>query len=324
MSIKDFLKQNNRTLYGVFSGINDYQKAPLEGCINDALGMRKAAINILGFKESNCTLLLDSSSTRDNFLSAIEETIYKATDQDSIFITHSGHGSQLPATNKKEHDGVDEVLVMYGRKGQDLWKECIIRDNELGEILYKRKNKSRIVFVLDCCHTGTGTRTLGDPFVTESTKYLVPPEYARKQIILLEKRISSSIINRNEGSVSEKNIPNLISGIFNRLLGRHHGSPSGKRVGGNFVTVNIDTDEVLYSGCLDSETSADTIVNGKPHGAMSGAFLQALYHLRGSSFSYQRLYNNMMRALLNNSGGVFKQHPQLEIDSKRLESPFLT
>jgi hypothetical protein len=326
MNIKEYLNQNRGELYGLFSGINEYQKAPLEGCVNDAIQLRRAAVNVLGFKEENCTILLDSESTKEKFLSIAEEKLSAAKDDDTVLISNSGHGSQMPSLSYgEESDGVDEVLVMYGKKGQDLWRECIIRDDDIAGMLKRMKSKARVVFILDCCHTGTGTRTLGDPHVDYCHKYLMPPIEIRAEILEIERRRSQEILHLPADTTLNKDLTSVLNSVFNRLFGRPTNLYASQNIGQqNFKTVALQGSEVLYSGCLANEVSADTIVNGIPHGAMTGAFLQSLYHLKDNVFSYQKHYNNLMRALSNNSGGVFRQHPQLEIDPKLRERPFLT
>ncbi|KJA19551.1 hypothetical protein HYPSUDRAFT_44100 [Hypholoma sublateritium FD-334 SS-4] len=55
------------------------------------------------------------------------------------------------------------------------------------------------------------------------------------------------------------------------------------------------SDVILFAGCMDAETSEDTIVNGLPVGAMSWAFTDALKE--NPNQTYQELFNNISKAI---------------------------
>ncbi|KAG8719971.1 Ca(2+)-dependent cysteine protease [Ceratobasidium sp. 394] len=64
-------------------------------------------------------------------------------------------------------------------------------------------------------------------------------------------------------------------------------------------------DVISWSGCKDSQTSADTVEAGEATGAMSYAFIEVL--TRQPQQSYQELLNNI-RDILRNK---YSQKPQL-------------
>src|SRR5262245_37774163 len=83
----------------------------LSGCVNDAKDM-KAIAGSLGYSS---TLLLDDQATASAVISAIGKAAKNCVSGDILFLTYSGHGSQVPDTNGDEPDGQDETWVLYDR-----------------------------------------------------------------------------------------------------------------------------------------------------------------------------------------------------------------
>lgn len=77
----------------------------------------------------------------------------------------------------------------------------------------------------------------------------------------------------------------------------------------------LNKDIVFFSGCKDDQTSADSSFNGRPNGAVTWSFLQALgdMHKSGKSHTWQDLIQSM-RAKLMREG--YDQIPQLDVESK--------
>jgi len=75
-----------------------------------------------------------------------------------VIFQYSGHGSQVVDTNGDESDGLDETLVpIDSRDPQN--KVFDITDDKLNEWFQElSKFTSNITFILDSCHSGTGTR----------------------------------------------------------------------------------------------------------------------------------------------------------------------
>ncbi|KAK5084437.1 hypothetical protein LTR05_005513 [Lithohypha guttulata] len=63
----------------------------------------------------------------------------------------------------------------------------------------------------------------------------------------------------------------------------------------------------MFSGCKDSQTSADAFIMGKHVGAMSWAFLETMKHDRGWSFSFLQILESTRNLLQQN----YSQIPQL-------------
>lgn len=125
---------------GLFIGIN-YENTPneLKGCVNDSKSLQKY-FNI----DSE---LLISNQTKHNIITKLRELSnlsYQTTIRNFI-IQYSGHGMSCPDYNGDEIDGKDEALVSSDCKA--------ILDDELAILLNDFHPSSKILFIVDACHS---------------------------------------------------------------------------------------------------------------------------------------------------------------------------
>jgi hypothetical protein len=98
----------------------------LSGCINDAKDLKKK----LTKKGYAVEMLLDSQAT----LPAVTQTLRDMFDQtvagDSIWVSNSSHGTQVPDESGDEVDHIDEAVCLWDGKqiqillDDDIWREC--------------------------------------------------------------------------------------------------------------------------------------------------------------------------------------------------------
>lgn len=88
-------------------GINNYPGTgmDLQGCVNDATDWA-AELTARGFKVAS---LLDDQATKAAMVKAMGDLIGKASKDDTLVITFSGHGTYQPDTDGDEVDGLDEA-----------------------------------------------------------------------------------------------------------------------------------------------------------------------------------------------------------------------
>ena len=143
-------------------GIDDYRHVSrLEGPVNDARAMASFAAGGMGFAQRDIKLLLNEEATRDGILTAIEEWLVAGTQPgDEAFLFFSGHGFQQPDTDGDEEDGLDETLVPVGAVVNAGKVEGMITDDEIAAALGRLSGR-RVRVVIDACHSGTATRSIG-------------------------------------------------------------------------------------------------------------------------------------------------------------------
>jgi hypothetical protein len=120
----------------------------LNGCINDAKLMEKLLKEKFSF--NSVSLMTDDTQTKPNkveILKAVEDLIKNAKENDFLYIYFSGHGIQMDDLNNDENDGKDEAYVSL-----DFQK---VLDDELYSIVKKHDKNIKIMFMFDCCHSGT-------------------------------------------------------------------------------------------------------------------------------------------------------------------------
>jgi metacaspase-1 len=128
----------------------------LQSCVNDARKMQEIADG-LGY---DTTILENEAATVANFTGFMRGAISNLVAGDSLMITFSGHGSQLPNTSDDaEADMLDETLCFYDR---------MLLDDELYSLFSQLREGVSVVAVFDSCHSGTvGKDPLLDPIPLE-------------------------------------------------------------------------------------------------------------------------------------------------------------
>ncbi len=140
-------------------GSHDDPKIPDLACVGpDISMMRRTLIDSLGVKPEDVLILTNRQATASAVTEAFQRHLVDgASASDSVLFYFTGHGSQVRDDNGDEEDGLDEVLVTYGTRWED--PTSYISDDSL-KIWLDRLRCRKAVVVLDCCHSGTGTRTM--------------------------------------------------------------------------------------------------------------------------------------------------------------------
>ena len=149
-------------------GVSDYDDAAgvadLKGPANDVRLLHTTLEN-RGIPD--ITVLADGIEgaprpTRAAILDAFADLAATAQDGDFIYIHLSGHGTRQPDRNGDEADGLDEVFLPADTARAEPGAGAIpnaITDDEIGAALRAiRMTGADVWFVLDSCHSGSGTR----------------------------------------------------------------------------------------------------------------------------------------------------------------------
>lgn len=152
-------------LFALLIGVDKY-KAPfipaLKGCRNDVELIASVLRNRFGLDDQHLHLLHDEEATHDGIVQAIRSHLIenaraaKAAGQSDLacLLHFSGHGSM--ARNEDKTAGLDETIVPHDSRLEGI---VDIKDWELGSLIDElAQYTSNITVVLDCCHSGSGTR----------------------------------------------------------------------------------------------------------------------------------------------------------------------
>ena len=121
---------------------------PLSACVNDANAFRDVARS-LGY---NDLVFLNEQATTANFAAAMRQAATNLFSGDSLFVTFSGHGSQLTNTSSDEEaDLLDETLCFYDR---------MFLDDEIFALLSEMRPGVNITMLYDSCHSATVSKVV--------------------------------------------------------------------------------------------------------------------------------------------------------------------
>lgn len=295
----------------LFIGINyTGQKGELRGCINDVKNIRAFLSSTYTIHET-LTLTDDQTSdpsklpTRANLLAGFRWLREGAKSGDSLIMHYSGHGGNVKDEDGDEEDGYDETLIPldYQQAGQ-------IVDDEVHDVLVRGLPKGvRLTAIMDCCHSES---ILDLPYSYNVNGDLEIVENNKNEGI--SKIISTGVRFAFDGNKSRAQA-SLQEG-FKLLMAGGNGGDSAAREKTN-RTRSTDADVISFSGCRDSQTSADAHIGGEATGAMSYALIKALKS--DANIDYTGLLKSMRKTL----EGKYTQVPMLSAGRKLdLESPF--
>ncbi|MER9947173.1 caspase family protein [Mesorhizobium sp. M0047] len=286
-----------RTIYALLVGIDDYPLPipKLQGCVND-IGELKQYLHARvdpGHRALEEALkiktLIDGEATRDAVIHAFRNHLGHAGPDDVVLFGYSGHGSQQQSPEQFwniEPDHLDETLVLHDSRSEGSWD---LADKELSKLITEvSKRGAHVVVLLDCCHSGSGTRA---PGVSVTAVRRAPTD-------LRQRSLESFIFTLDElsevGSTRDLRT-----------------SPSGWEGTGRHV---------LLAACRDDEEAKEYQGGDTTRGAFS-YFLGETLRTVGGAITYRDLF---ARAAALVQGQVQRQSPQLEATvSEDLLRPFL-
>ncbi|KAL3810103.1 hypothetical protein ACHAXA_010927 [Cyclostephanos tholiformis] len=294
----------------LFVGINYFgQKGELRGCINDVR-------NISDFLTENYDIdeflvLTDdqkdpkSIPTRANILNAFRWLREGARAGDSLIFHYSGHGGSVKDVDGDEEDGMDETLcpVDYQRAG-------VIVDDEVHAVLCRGLPKGvRLTAIMDCCHSES---ILDLPYLYTVDGNLQIVETSKTEGIVALVGAGARLLL---GGDKKKAIATGMQGVKLLMKGDKGGNSAAKEK--SIKTRTTEADVIQFSGCKDSQTSADAHINGQATGAMSYALIKAL--TKNKNQDYTHLLQNMRQILK----GKYTQVPCMSAGRKLvLDHPF--
>mmetsp|Transcript_23647 Transcript_23647/g.57983 ORF Transcript_23647/g.57983 Transcript_23647/m.57983 type:complete len:351 (+) Transcript_23647:99-1151(+) len=292
----------------LFVGINYFgQKGELRGCLNDVK-------NIKEFLEANYPLdemmiLTDDQTddpdclpTRANILRGFQWLRQGVQAGDSLILHYSGHGGSIKDTDGDEEDGMDETLcpVDYASAG-------MIVDDEVHAVLVRGLPKGvRLTAIMDCCHSES---MLDLPYIYNVNGDLEIVENTKAKGIA--KMVATGVRYALDGN-KRMLMKNLQQG-FDSLMkgdGGDKGDAAARKK--TMETRSTEADVISFSGCKDSQTSADATIGGEATGAMTYALIKTLSGGAHHSMEYTDLLLTMRQTL----DGKYTQVPMMSAGRK--------
>ncbi|TGJ83948.1 hypothetical protein E0Z10_g4791 [Xylaria hypoxylon] len=291
----------------------------LQGCINDSTNVQEFLINDRDFSPSEHDMVIMSDSpenegtpfypTGANILAAINWLVTHNEPGDILWLSYSGHGSQVRNADGDRPTGFDDTIcpVDFQENGQ------ITSENLHRAIISPMNPACRLTILFDCCHSGSACEL---PYVyrpdAEGNVNMV--DTIKQGIHLIQ-----SAEELLEGGFSMSNLDDakmLLGGATDFFHGLHHRRNQEVDEDG-LVAEDFEEhwetegkDVWMFSGCADDQTSADTSVAGAATGAMSWALMRTLRE------NPEQSYINILQSTREELAQNYSQIPQLSCSGR--------
>lgn len=295
----------DRRLLALLVGVDAYPAPipPLRGCANDVRAFAEILRGrVRADQRLSVQVLTDQQATRAAVIEQFRRHLGQAGPDDVALFYYSGHGSQEqtpPELGDLEPDHLDETLVLVDSREPGQWD---LADKELaGLIASVAHGGAHVVVILDCCHSGSGTRSVDDGVRERRAP-------ADGRLRPLDSFIEGSVLARvtpvegkHEGARQD---PSYTRGAAGWAM------PEGARGG----------DHVLLAACRANETAKEVLDLGRDRGAFSLALESSLREGDGGP-TYRDMHRWVTAGVLKR---VQRQHPQVEVvTAEDLDRPFL-
>ncbi len=258
-------------------GIDKYYNPDwnLQGCSLDAAIMSGILQDHYDFPRDYIRLLLDERATKAHIEDRLEWLVRDAAAGDVLVFFYAGHGSQVRDRNGDElEDHLDEILCPH-----DLDWDDPLTDDVLASYFSRVPEGVNLTIIFDCCHSGTGTRSLYVP-VSPDGQIQGKPEY--KKIRYLKPPVDIEYRSR---------------GLKRRLGIRTLGEASA-----------VQQNHVLLAACSSYQEAQEKHFQGEIRGAFSYYFERTLKR-ENWDLTYSEAHEGTLVRLRDDG---FMQIPQIE------------
>ncbi len=275
------MTNEKKNLYAFIVGIDEYDRAPLSGCVKDAKAIEKflnSDIITTNFNPIVATLH-NKEATKTAITKGFSEHLGQAGPNDVAFFYFSGHGAQENADPDLWHEEGDrklEGIVCVDSLNTNL----LLADKELryliGQVAAK---KPHLVTLFDCCHSGENTRGF-EVLESENKKQLV---HSRMSVAFPERRWTDFCFH-------DKISPDALkSQSLNEVL------PQG--------------DHVHIAACRSDQSAYETNIPGWGRGGVFTYTLIQVLNRSNAAVSYYDLKSRIMHYVKNQ----FNQTPNIYV-----------
>lgn len=283
-------------------GINYFgSQHQLQGCINDVQNVAAWLVS-RGYSSSarDMVFLTDERHgpyypSGHNILAAMDWLV--SDPGCALFLHYSGHGGQVPDPDGIRRDGYNDTIVPVDYETHGMLDSSLLHRH-----LVSRLPQNSSLFVLfDCCHSGSAIEL---PYV-----YRTDEDGNINLMDNLEAgaQLYSEAAHLLEGDFSFNQLgeaAQLLGGAKDFFRGlKHQFDDMGGDTTNGLAPVNDFAADwsregksvFMFSGCKDSQTSADAFIAGKHVGAMSWAFLETMRRDHRWDMSYLQVSERKWR-----------------------------
>ena len=296
------------------NGINNYKHiSDLRGCENDVDQLRELLLKHFGFSSNNIRTRKNERVTKAEIKSGWAWLLKGAKPGDRLVFHFSGHGSYTAdADGDEEDDRRDELLCLYDMDWDD--PDSYLLDDELWEMTQELPEGVLLTVLLDCCHSGTGTRVL------------VPRSQVRAAGFSSEKLpleiVQDTLARAGGGEAGVRALALADEEDEHTVLARFVEPPPEIRERADKAKVRAaffsgevrgergqkEMNHVLLAGCQNDQTSADAHLDNTFRGAFTHGFCAAVRE-HGPDVDHQTLIRQVRNWMKQKR---FSQVPQLE------------
>ncbi len=268
-------------------GINAYKNlSDLRGCVNDTELIGQLLREHFGFDDRDIRTLEDSEAILDNVVDGMDWLYREAGPDEPLLLHFSGHGSYVADDSGDEP--YDELLCLHDMD----WSErtSYLLDDDLRRWTRDKPESSTLTVILDCCHSGSGTREVprpGDAWDGEGDAPLFDPvvtlarSMTRSRDLERIGRLRGASLNRDlERFVFAADRPNTSRAARAVSLVRFAPPPveiqlrveRRRSVRGLLSTRDgeeAEMNHVALSGCQDDQKSHDAFIDTDYYGAFT-------------------------------------------------------
>ena len=281
-----------KNIYALLVGIDAYAHPvpPLQGCVNDIKAIKEYLEGRVAQDNYQLHLraLTDRDATRQGIIDGFRQHLSQANNEDIALFYYAGHGSQEQAPPEFweiEPDRLNETIVCYDSRSPGGWD---LADKELGKLISElSQNNPHTVIIMDCCHSGSGTRGELELDVAVRKAPLDKRNRPLDSFIVAPSEVEATSTTRSLSA-----------------------SSSWMSAKGEYI---------FLSACRDRELAKEYNAGGAKRGVFSYFLLDTLKKTNGS-LSYRDLFKRT-DALVRSK--VTAQSPQIEAQSAALEQSFL-
>ncbi|MEO6781745.1 MAG: caspase family protein [Bradyrhizobium sp.] len=154
-------------------GVDDYQYVrKLKGATADAHDI-DSSLRTMGVRD--VTALINDQADRSNVLREISALVERTRNNDIVFLSIAGHGSQEPERIKgSQPDGMEDVFLLPGFAPTPTGSQQRILGSEFNHFIRQFELRgAKVIFVADTCHGGGMVRDI-DPRAAEMSFRQIP------------------------------------------------------------------------------------------------------------------------------------------------------